>query len=217
MKDLNLYFIRHGQTEWNLKDRMQGSQNSPLTEQGVLGAKITGQRLKDIPFIKAYSSPQQRAVETRDYILAENNHHSISTATLDGLCEMDFGLWEGQHVPELLKTPEFNTYMHDPEKYTGELNKGEKYLEVLDRMQKSLQEIVKNAPQGKGDILIVSHGTALRLLLCVLNGGDWRKHRDESHFPRMLNTSISLVNYQGDCDQGQYQMKFFNNVDHIAK
>ena len=53
MKDLNLYLIRHGQTEWNIKDQMQGSQNSPLTEQGVLGAKITGQYLKDVPFLQA--------------------------------------------------------------------------------------------------------------------------------------------------------------------
>ena len=59
MKDLNLYLIRHGQTEWNIKDQMQGSKNSPLTENGVLGAKITGKYLKNTPFIQAYSSPQQ--------------------------------------------------------------------------------------------------------------------------------------------------------------
>ena len=69
MKNLNLYLIRHGQTEWNIADRMQGIQNSPLTEKGVLGAKITGEYLKNTPFIQAYSSPLPRAMDTRDYIL----------------------------------------------------------------------------------------------------------------------------------------------------
>ncbi|WP_392563720.1 histidine phosphatase family protein [Orbus wheelerorum] len=215
MKDLNLYLIRHGQTEWNIKDQMQGSKNSPLTADGVLGAKITGQHLKDIPFVAAYSSPQQRAVETRDYILTERDD-SVAVHTLDGLCEMDFGLWEGQHVPELLKLPEFNLYMHEPEKFDASTNQGEIYHDVLVRMQKSLDEIVKNAPD-KGNILIVSHGTALRLLICVLNGGDWRKHRDENYFPRILNTSISKVNYQGDGNSGHYKVDYFNDVEHIKK
>lgn len=215
MKDLNLYLIRHGQTEWNLKDKMQGSQNSPLTDIGISGAKITGKALQDIPFLVAYSSPQQRAVETRDYIIAEN-HHSIPVKTLDDLREMHFGLWEGQHVPELMQVPEFCCYLNEPGNYTAEVSNGEKYLEVLDRMKRGLDYIVKNTPQDKGNILIVSHGTALRMLLCVLSGGDWRKHRDEAYFPRILNTSVSLVNYQGNDDEGKYTVKYINNVDHIA-
>lgn len=215
MKDLNLYLIRHGQTEWNVKDRMQGSLNSPLTADGILGAKITGQHLKDTPFVAAYSSPLPRAVETRDYILAQRDD-IVPAHTLDGLSEMDFGLWEGQPVPELSKLPEFNLYMHEPEKFDASGNQGEKYHDVLERMKNSLTEIINNAPD-KGNILVVSHGTALRLLICVLNGGDWHKHRNENYFPRMLNTSISVVNYQGSGHDGHYNVKYFNNVDHIKK
>lgn len=216
MKNLNLYLIRHGQTEWNTKDQMQGSQNSPLTENGILGAKITGRFLKDIPFIAAYSSPQQRAVETRDYILSEHNG-AVPAKTIDGLREMDFGLWEGQPVPELRKLPEFLDYMHNPDKFDGAKNQGENYLEVLERMQKSLDEIVRNTEQDSGNILIVSHGTALRLLLSVINGVHWHNHRDDNYFPRMLNTSISKVNYRGDGVHGEYHLEYFNNVDHITE
>lgn len=215
MKNLNLYLVRHGQTQWNIADRMQGSCNSPLTENGVLGAKITGKYLKDTPFIAAYSSPLPRAIDTRDYILAENLVDT-PTNTLAGLSEMDFGSWEGQHVPELSKLAEFQQYLTDPEHYQGLSNQGEKYLDVLNRMQKSLDEIVKRAPQDNGNILVVSHATALRILLCVLNGGDWRKHRDDQHFPRILNTSISLVNYQGDGEKGRYHVKYYNDVTHMA-
>lgn len=214
MKNLNLYLIRHGQTEWNVKDQMQGSQNSPLTENGILGAKMTGKYLKDTPFIAAYSSPQQRAVETRDYILSERDD-SVSTYTLDGLREMDFGIWEGKHVPELKKLPEFNLYLNEPAKFDASVNKGEDYLSVLIRMKNSLDEIVNNTTQDSGNILVVSHGTAIRLLLCVLNGGNWHRHRDESYFPRILNTSISKINYQGKDQHGHYSVNYLNSVEHI--
>lgn len=217
MKDLNLYLIRHGQTEWNIKDQMQGSKNSPLTENGVLGAQITGKYLKNIPFIQAYSSPQQRAKETRDYIIHENDN-VIPTFELDNLREMDFGLWEGKHVPSLKKEiPEFTTYLTDPENFDSSINQGENYLDILSRMKEALNVIVKNAPQDQGNILVVSHGTVLRILLCVLNGGDWRRHRDEDYFPRVLNTSISVVNYKqtDDKPEGKFSVKFYNNVDHL--
>ncbi len=191
MKDINLYLVRHGETEWNLKELMQGSQNSPLTETGILGAKLTGNSLRNIPFIKAYSSPQQRAVETRDYIIGQFES-PVATDTHQGLKEMDFGIWEGQSITDLRKTPEFDKYMNIPDQFDPTTNQGEHYLNVLKRMQQSLDDIVMSASDNGGNILIVSHGTALRLLLCVLNGGDWRRHRDENHFPRILNTSISI-------------------------
>ena len=218
MKDINLYLIRHGQTEWNIKDQMQGSQNSPLTEEGILGAKVTGNYLKNVPFIQAYSSNQQRAMETRDYIINENVN-LIPTAELQDLCEMDFGIWEGKHVPTLKKTfPEFNTYLTDPANFDASVNKGENYQQVLARMELALNTIIENTKQDTGNILVVSHGTVLRILLCVLNGGDWRLHRNEDYFPRMLNTSISLVNYKQNDNQskGEFTVKFFNNVDHLA-
>ena len=167
--------------------------------------------------MQAYSSPQQRAVETRDYILSPRNDN-VPTKTLDGLREMDFGIWEGQLVPELRLLPEFSLYMDEPAKYDPSVSSnGERYLDTLARMKASLDEIVKNAPQNNGNILIVSHGTVLRLLLCELSGGDWTRHRDESYFPRILNTSISLVNYRGDDKNGKYTVNDFNNVEHMQK
>lgn len=222
MKNLNLYLIRHGQTEWNIKDQMQGSKNSPLTNQGILGAKITGEYLKDVSFMQAYSSTQQRAIETRDYILRENDltkkHITIPTVELADLCEMDFGVWEGQSVPRLkAEVPEFMTYLTDPANFDSSVNQGESYLDVLKRMQNALQTIVHNSPKDTGNILVVSHGTVLRLLLCVLNGGNWHLHRDENHFPRILNTSISKVNYQqeNNSSKGIFTVEFFNQVNHL--
>lgn len=212
MKDINLYLVRHGETEWNVLNQMQGSKNSPLTNNGVQGAKVTGQFLADTPFIKAYSSPQQRAVETRDYILAERN---IPRSEHAGLCEMDFGTWEGVFVPELMKVPEFNTYLTSPADYNAAINGGENYPDVLARMKGALEDIV--AENDNGNILVVSHGSALRLLIHVLSGGNWHQHRDETICPRVLNTSISKVNYKQEAGKaGKFTVETFNDVNHLA-
>ena len=69
--------------------------DSPLVEEGILGAKKTGQALKDVKFSAAYSSMQKRAQDTANYILAENNLANSSTFHHAGLNEFDFGSWEG--------------------------------------------------------------------------------------------------------------------------
>lgn len=215
MKQLNLYFIRHGQTEWNLYNKMQGSQNSPLTASGIEEAKVTGRYLADTPFLGAYSSPQQRAIETRDYILSEHRK-SINTHELDDLVEMDFGTWEGRIIDELRPLPEFSLFLDHPDKYDGNLNGGEKYLSVLTRVKKRIDQLVTELPTS-GNVLIVAHGNVLRILLCVLGGGDWTQHRNQDYTPRILNTSISIVEYTQHDEQqlGQYNLKLFNSVDHL--
>ena len=56
-----LYFIRHGETSWNVEGKMQGQTDIPLNENGIRLAKITGEALKDVPFDFAISSPLKRA------------------------------------------------------------------------------------------------------------------------------------------------------------
>lgn len=61
-KQLTFYFIRHGKTVWNTEGLMQGHGDSPLTEEGVNGAKKTGVALNHIPFVAAYSSVLKRTM-----------------------------------------------------------------------------------------------------------------------------------------------------------
>lgn len=56
---LQIYLIRHGRTEWNEKGLLQGWGDSPLTEQGIIGAKLTSKALADIPFSACYSKPNE--------------------------------------------------------------------------------------------------------------------------------------------------------------
>lgn len=218
MKDLNFYLVRHGETEWNVLERMQGSQNSPLTEKGIQGAKRTGQFLATTPFVGAYSSTQQRAIDTRDYILAQH-HHSVPAIPRfeePAFCEMDFGLWEGQPIADLNHLTAFQQYLNSPKDFTAEVNQGEHCLEVLARMQQGLRQIIQH--YDRGNILIVSHGTALRILLNTIRGGKWFEYRDEALSPRISNTSISIVNFKQTDSQpaGQFSLKQYNDVSHLS-
>lgn len=70
---MKIYFVRHGQTEWNLKKRIQGRADKPLNEQGKQQAIETRQNLisKDIDLI--ICSPLLRAVETAEIINKDRN------------------------------------------------------------------------------------------------------------------------------------------------
>ena len=70
---MELYIVRHGQTEWNKERRLQGSADIMLAKEGVEAAKKTGTALKNVAFDKIYSSPLTRAYDTACYIRADRN------------------------------------------------------------------------------------------------------------------------------------------------
>ncbi|SEW21544.1 probable phosphoglycerate mutase [Aliiroseovarius sediminilitoris] len=91
-----IFVIRHGQTEWNLARRQQGRLDSPLTELGCQQARDMGEMLQRVvgerEDIKAFSSPQGRALQTAALSLAPFGWPVTEDARL---CEVAFGAWEG--------------------------------------------------------------------------------------------------------------------------
>ena len=65
---MEIYFVRHGQTIWNVEKRFQGLSDSPLTELGITQAKWLGEKLKDIKFDKFYSTSLKRAYDTPKFV-----------------------------------------------------------------------------------------------------------------------------------------------------
>lgn len=93
---MKLYFVRHGETEWNVKKKIQGKTDIPLNENGIRQAKELACQLveEDISVKHVYHSPQLRAAETAR-IAAEALH--ATCIPLDGLVEMNLGSWEGSN------------------------------------------------------------------------------------------------------------------------
>ena len=133
-KQLTFYFIRHGKTVWNTEGLMQGHGDSPLTEEGVIGAKKTGVALNHIPFVAAYSSVLKRTIATASHIIGERDiplfHHQ-------GLNEQYFGSWEGKVVDTLREHPEFQQLIKDPANYKAQVNGGETFEQLGERAMKA--------------------------------------------------------------------------------
>ncbi len=211
-KHLTFYLVRHGRTLWNEQGLLQGFGNSALTELGIQGAKQTGVALQHIPFVAAYSSCLQRTIDTAQYILGE---HDVPLFQHKGLNEQYFGSWEGLPVEKLRSLDEFNQMLKDAANYKAQSNGGETFEQLAKRAMKALQDIIQVHEQG--NILIVSHGHTLRLLLALLAGTGWQEHRDEGKSQSLLNCAINIVHYkQSNETDGKFIIETINDAGHLS-
>ena len=94
-----LYYIRHGETDWNRQGRFQGRTDNPLNDDGIAQAHAAAERLQQVALGQIVSSPLVRALKTAEIIAAA----AAKTVTVDrGLIELDFGSFEGKPVRETM-------------------------------------------------------------------------------------------------------------------
>lgn len=191
------YLMRHGQTIFNKKKRIQGAVDSPLTELGIAQAKNTKKNYFDkngIAFDHAYCSTQERASDTLELIT------DLPYTRLKGLKEMDFGILDGE--PEYLNPPvsEYDYYF----KNLG----GESRPEVRKRMNETITQIM-NKPDHDS-VLIVSHGAALAAFHYV-----WKEHSDLVKKSRFYNCCVLKFEY--DTDTGIFKWTDLFNEDYTGE
>lgn len=187
---MKLYIVRHGETEWNRIGKLQGWQNSDLTEEGIKNAIKLGERLKNVDFSHIYSSPQNRALITANYI---KGNRDLEIETIDGLKEMGFGLWEGLENEELIKLygEESYIYWNKPEEYSP--NGGETFDELFQRINNSLNYILNNSIEG--NILVVSHGISIKALFAIINKTELKDFWEETYVD---GTSLTIIDIKDD-------------------
>lgn len=97
----NIYLVRHGQTYYNIYNKLQGWSNSPLTAKGKADAKRAAERLKNVHFAAAFCSDLPRAIETCQTILAENEAGSVQEPTISPFFREEFyGVYEGTNMDQ---------------------------------------------------------------------------------------------------------------------
>lgn len=154
-----LYITRHGETEWNLNNKMQGWKESKLTAKGKKQAEWLGDRLEDIDFEAIYSSPLGRALNTAE-IITDNRETEIIID--QNLKEMNFGDWEGKTSSEI-KSKDFDQYKkfwEKPHLFNGET--GEKFDDVRNRVIPVIDKIISN---HTNNILIVTHTVIIKTIM----------------------------------------------------
>ena len=161
---MRLYFLRHGETDWNVKRLVQGSTDIPLNEYGRYLARETAKGFKDVPIDVVYTSPLVRAKETAQLVLTDQNPVYIDEPRIR---EMGFGKYEGMCIsgPEKSpKSPEFNKFFDDTVNFVP-VEGGETMKELMDRTGDFLQELYENEELEKKNVLISTHGVTMTALL----------------------------------------------------
>jgi len=163
-----IYIIRHGKTELNKANVLQGCSNYPLNDEGIKQAEKAAGALKEIDFSYVFSSPLIRAIQTAE-IVAPNSEITVD----DRLIEMDYGQYEGtdlSNMPPEIKTF-FSDFIHNPAPAGME-----QLADVVKRTGAFLEEI----SNLNGNVLISTHAIAMKGILEYLtpesHGSYWSKY-----------------------------------------
>lgn len=189
----NLILVRHGQTEWNRQNRLQGQRNSPLTKLGREQAAQVKKALFGHSIDKAYVSPLQRARDTLDIILGDRG---IDVAVSDNLKEIDLGPWEGKSREDLLKSHPvaYHHFWHRQDLFR--LAGAESFHQLKMRVVGELDALFARE-RGKS-VLVVSHGMAIKSAIAHYTGTPLEKMADvpileNGHFLTVRKTNGSVT------------------------
>ncbi len=189
MVSKKVYLVRHGQTDFNLKNIVQGSGvDTDLNDLGRSQASLFFDAYKHVPFDKIYTSALKRARQSVERFIEGGIPHD----SLVGLNEISWGTKEGHRV-----TPEEDAYYHY---MLDQWRKGNTHLkieggespdDVVVRMKPAVDYIMSK--KDEKTILICMHGRAIRILLCYLlhyplQSMDMFEHQ---------NLGLYLLNYTG--------------------
>ena len=153
---MELYIVRHGETEWNKGKLLQGSTDIPLSEAGRHLARLSGEALSDTPFDRIYSSPLNRAYETACLFRSDQKIDIIRDDRLRELC---FGDYEGQNMSMLLanETDTFRYFFKQPHLYRAPKN-GESLEHLCERAAEFMEEVILPLQEQCTRVMIVAHG-----------------------------------------------------------
>lgn len=201
---MNLYLVRHGETEWNRLKKFQGQLNSDLTEIGIEQAKALGNYLKkeNIDFDFVYSSPLERAYDTTKLIKED-----FEIITDSRLMEMAFGKWEGMDV-ELIKeesAENFHNFFNSSDKYNHKPHEAESFESLEMRVREFLDEIKEKHKEK--NVLVVSHGVTLKIFVKIIKNQNLKEFSESGG---IFNTSLSLISYDNEWD-----IKYLSKLDHL--
>lgn len=203
MVSKKVYLVRHGQTDFNLKNIVQGSGvDTDLNDLGKRQAALFFEAYKHVPFDKIYTSALKRARQSVQQFISNGVPH----AALVGLNEISWGTKEGHRV-----TPEEDAYYH----YMLEqwrlgsthlkIEGGESPEDVVVRMKPAVDYIMSK--ESEKTILICMHGRAIRILLCYLlhyplSSMDMFEHQ---------NLGLYVLNYSGS----MFMVEKYNDDTHL--
>ena len=166
-----LYFVRHGETDWNAEGRYQGSRDIPLNDRGRGQARLNGALLRDLigrsgrvaTDFNWFVSPLGRTRETMELIRAGVGEPAPDVTIDRRLVEISFGIYEGHLHSDLASTGMPIAGERDASFWTFRPPEGESYEDVASRISAFGGALA-------GPSIVVSHGGILRVLRHLIEG-----------------------------------------------
>jgi 2,3-bisphosphoglycerate-dependent phosphoglycerate mutase len=190
MSDHLLVLVRHGQSEWNLKNLFTGWRDVDLTEQGITEARAAGRKLKQqgIRFDLAFTSALKRAQRTLDLMLEEMGQANIPVVKDQALNERDYGDLAGLNKDDARKKWGEDQVHVWRRSYDVAPPAGESLKDTAARvLPYYIQEILPPVLRGER-VLVAAHGNSLRALVMVLD-----RLSPEQIVKRELGTGVPMV------------------------
>ena len=201
------YLVRHAETEWNAQERVQGQTDVPLSELGREQVARTAARLAECRFTAVYASDLSRAQETaRIVVAALKSAPEVQLRT--SLRERAYGVLEGSTWRDArASTGELRNFQGAYDDLDLKPEGGESFRELLRRLGGFARELESSHPDE--DVLVVSHGGALRALAVMLLGLPldtfWRLRG-------LLPASVSIVRHEEHFSA----LTAWNDVGHLT-
>ena len=170
--DRILVLVRHGQSEWNLKNLFTGWKDVGLTEKGIAEAKTAGERLKKkgLKFDVAYTSVLKRAQNTLDLMLDELGQKGLKTFKDQALNERDYGDLTGLNKDDARKKWGEEQVLIWRRSFDVSPPGGESLRDTLARaLPYYMKHIQPDVLSGKS-VLVSAHGNSLRALIMAIEG-----------------------------------------------
>jgi probable phosphoglycerate mutase len=184
---LELFMIRHGQTDYSRENRFCGSIDPSLNDTGLRMADAFGAAYAGQTWSEIYCSPSLRARQTAE---ALSKRIAMSLTLDEGLREIAYGEWEGlRHEDAKARFPDAYAYWAADTASRGTPG-GETAFQVAARAAPVIERI--RAKHSEGRILIVSHKATIRILTCALLGMDVRLFRDRIGQPVAAVTRFEI-------------------------
>ncbi len=194
-----LTFVRHGETEANVRQVWQGQGDWGLNDRGRLQATALASMFS--PSGPIYASPLGRAAQTAATLDGKGVTH------VDGLMEIAMGLWEGLEIDAVKAgwTDHFErTFQGGEDLKRGET--GENVAELMSRLRATVDEIMTNHPTEQ--VTFVSHGSAIRSFVISVLGGSNREFRNTGIVPNTGLTHVVLKD-------GRYRLADYGVAPHL--
>lgn len=187
---------------WNIENKLQGWNDSALTEKGIKNANLLGERLKNVSFQSVYSSSSGRALQTTNIVFEKRDELIIP---LDDLREIQLGNWEGKTFVELERQYplQFPAFIQRSANYVPE--QGESFAEVQTRIKDAMHRIISK--HESGNVFVMTHSVCIEVLIAYFQNIPLDQL---GTLPTIDGTSLTII----DVDKNQVDIKLIGDISH---